>query len=162
MWKVIRSFFEGVPTQSREAEQNATRASAIPIVALVLGDQDRELLKNMAGRNQLDVRITDSCGEAEAIANQMEVPIILCDRDLPGRDWRDVVQLLASSPRRPAVILTSRVVDEYLWQEVIRKGGYDVLAKPLRGDDVVRSVKLAWSYWNSTMKMLPVRLKHHR
>jgi hypothetical protein len=70
MWKVIRSFFEGVPTQSREAEQNATRATAIPIVALVLGDQDRELLKNMAGRNQLDVRITDSCGEAEAIANQ--------------------------------------------------------------------------------------------
>jgi FixJ family two-component response regulator len=62
-----------------------------------------------------------------------------------------VMRILASAPQRPSVILTSRVVDDYLWQEVIRYGGYDVLSKPLREEDVVRSVRLAWSYWNSAI-----------
>ena len=29
---------------------------------------------------------------------------------------------------------------------------YDVLLKPLREEDVVREVLLAWSYWNSTRR----------
>jgi FixJ family two-component response regulator len=44
------------------------------------------------------------------------------------------------------------VVDTYLWNEVVRTGGFDVLSKPLREDDVVRAVRLAFSYWNSGTK----------
>jgi FixJ family two-component response regulator len=50
------------------------------------------------------------------------------------------------------VILVSGVRDDYLWQEVIRRGGYDVLPKPLRADSVARIVKLALSYWKSAPK----------
>jgi hypothetical protein len=45
------------------------------------------------------------------------------------------------------------VVDTYLWNEVVSKGGFDVLSKPLREDDVVRAVRLAWSYWNSATRI---------
>ena len=44
--------------------------------------------------------------------------------------------------------MTSPVNDGYLWGEVIRRGGYDVLAKPLEEDQTVRFVNLAWSLWN--------------
>jgi hypothetical protein len=64
----------------------------------------------------------------------------------------ETVEDLASSPHRACVILVSGVLDAYLWDEVVRTGGYDVLYKPLREDDVVRSVRLAWSYWNSAIK----------
>jgi CheY-like chemotaxis protein len=117
------------------------------VVALIILEQDRELLAKIATPRGLDVRFTDSCGEAWNVANQLEAPVIICDRDLPGTEWRKVMRILASAPQRPSVILTSRVVDDYLWQEVIRYGGYDVLSKPLREEDVVRSVRLAWSYW---------------
>ena len=63
-----------------------------------------------------------------------------------GIDWRDALQLLASSRPDCSIILTSSVNDEYLWDEVIHKGGYDVLAKPLQEDQTVRAVNLAWSY----------------
>ena len=47
-------------------------------------------------------------------------------------------------------MLISPVADDYLWNEVLSNGGYDVLAKPLRQQDVLRAVKFAWSYLNST------------
>jgi hypothetical protein len=43
----------------------------------------------------------------------------------------------------------SGVTDGYLWQELVRTGGYDVLPKPLRADNVAKVVKLAMSYWTS-------------
>lgn len=165
MWKTILSFFEGAPNTNSPsgAEQNqvaTTTAPTIPVVALVLNDPDRELLAKIGRRDQLELRFTESCGEAWTLANQLEASIIFCDRDLPGTEWRDLVQILASAPQRPSVILTSRVVDDYLRQEVIRNGGYDVLAKPLREEDVVRSVRLARSYWNSARKRAPPPVKH--
>ena len=46
------------------------------------------------------------------------------------------------------MLLISRVTDEYLWNEVVSNGGYDVLRKPLSESDVQRQVRLAWSYWS--------------
>jgi len=160
MWKAIQTFFGGQKgNRDLRQDQPARLSSAVPVVALILGGQDRALLTNIAIPRGIDVRFADSCSEAWTIANQWEAPVILCDRDLPGAEWRDVMQILASAPQHPSVILTSRVVDDYLWQEVIHNGGYDVLPKPLREEDVVRSVRLAWSYWSSAMKMPPRPLK---
>jgi hypothetical protein len=49
-------------------------------------------------------------------------------------------------------MLVSKVIDGSLWNDVVRSGGYEVLSKPLREDDVSRVMKLAWSYWNSSVK----------
>jgi hypothetical protein len=43
----------------------------------------------------------------------------------------------------------SVVVDEYLLQELIRRGGYELLPKPLRAESIARVIKLALSYWTS-------------
>jgi CheY-like chemotaxis protein len=160
MWTAIKSLLRGRKgSPDLRPDQPAEPLSAVAVVALIIGGQDRALLTNIATASGIDVRFTDSCSEAWTISNQLEAPVILCDRDLPGAEWRDVMHILASAPQRPSVILTSRVVDDYLWQEVVRHGGYGVLPKPLREEDVVRSVRLAWSYWNSTRKMstLPVK-----
>ena len=93
--------------------------------------------------------------EARTVLDKVKVPVILCDRDLPGNGWRATVEDLASSPQRTCIILVSGVVDNYLWNEVVRTGGFDVLSKPLREEEVVRAVRLAWSYWNSATKTTP-------
>jgi FixJ family two-component response regulator len=94
----------------------------------------------------------ETCEEARTALDKVKARVILCDRDLPGNGWRATVEDLASSPHRACVILVSAVVDTYLWNEVVRTGGFDVLSKPLREDEVVRAVRLAWSYWNSATK----------
>jgi hypothetical protein len=113
------------------------------IVAFLADEQDRKMLTGICRRQQWDVHFSDVCQDGA-------VPIILCDRDLG--EWRDLVRALAASRPNACVILISRVVDTYLWNEVAHAGGYDVLSKPLREADVVRVVKLAWSYWNSITK----------
>jgi FixJ family two-component response regulator len=121
------------------------------VVALMVEEQDRIRLASIGDEHHWDVHFADTREAALAAANELVAPIILCDRDLPGTEWRDAVQALSSSPHRACVILISKVLDEYLRNEMTRKGGYDVLAKPLQEADVVRAVKLASSYWNSTM-----------
>ena len=83
---------------------------------------------------------------------QLRPHIILLDRDLADGDWRDSLSACASSSAGVCTILISRVTDDYLWNEVVGNGGYDVLVKPLREQNVQRAVKFAWSYWNSTRR----------
>jgi DNA-binding NtrC family response regulator len=118
----------------------------------VTSDKDRRLLTEICSRNRWHLLFTETCEEARIALHQLKAPVILCDRDLPGRGWRETVEDLASSPHPACIILVSKVVDTYLWNEMVRTGGYDVLSKPLREDDVVRAVRWACSYWNSATR----------
>jgi FixJ family two-component response regulator len=120
----------------------------IVVTGLLMDRRDREALSNLEERDQWHVRLEDN--PSWETLTHLESPIIIWDRDLPGEDWRDVVHLLATLPHRPCVLLLSRVVDDYLWNEVVRFGGFDVLSKPLKEAEVLRVVRLAWSYWAST------------
>ena len=99
------------------------------VVALLVEDHDRRLLASLSSDNGWVIRFVDSWAEAQAASAQLRVPIILCDSDLPGADWRDTVYVLASSGRPACVILISRVADDHLWKQVICHGGYKVLSK---------------------------------
>jgi hypothetical protein len=121
----------------------------ITIVALVVRDGDRQLISTVGGRNHWKMHFASTGGEAWTLLNQLKAPIFLCDREVPGAEWRDVIQRMASSAHRCCAILLSSVVDDYLLDEVTHIGGYDVLSTPLRENDVSRVVRLAWSYWNT-------------
>jgi DNA-binding NtrC family response regulator len=146
VWEMVHSLFTGgVP-------RRITPASRVPVVALMVNEQDRHVLASVFGQEPLDVRFAESCEEAYSVANQLTAPVILLDRDWPETEWRAAVERLASSAHTPCVILVSGVSDTYLSQELARRRGYDVLPKPLQADKVERTVKLALSYWDSTRK----------
>jgi hypothetical protein len=42
------------------------------------------------------------------------------------------------------VVVTSRLADDYLWSEVLNLGGWDVLAKPFREQEVLYVLDSAW------------------
>ena len=163
MWEPLRLLFSNVSASARRGESHATKlspgadvgaqAAQVTVVGLVADHNDRRLLANLSFDNGWIMHFVDSSTEAQAASARLRVPVILYDRDLPSADWRDIVSLLASSSRPTCVILISRVADDHLWEEVIRRGGYEVLSKPLRPEEVVRMIKLAWSFWNSMMKM---------
>jgi DNA-binding NtrC family response regulator len=146
VWQAIQSFFAGV-VPSRMAP-----SSRVPIVALVVNEQDRYVLTNISGQESLDVHFAESCEEGQAVANQLMAPVILLDRNWPGTEWKPAIENLAASPHRPCVILMSGVADDCLFQELNRRGGFHVLPKPLRQDNAARVVKLALSYWNRSAK----------
>jgi len=122
--------------------------SRLTLIGLIAEDVDRRVLAGICRKNGWSLLFAGTCEEARAALDKLKAPVILCDRDLPGNGWRATVESLASSPSRACIILVSSVADTYLWNEVARTGGFDVLCKPFREDEVVRTVRLAWSYWN--------------
>ena len=71
-------------------------------------------------------------------------PVIICERDLPDGEWKDVMDGLKLLARPPSVIVISRHADEDLWVAVLTLGGYDVLPKPLEEEETQRAVDSAW------------------
>jgi AmiR/NasT family two-component response regulator len=140
MWSALHSLLSGSPKHS---------SAATPVIALAVSDHDREILTAISGREPWEIHLAESRVQAWDAMNRFNSPVILYDRDWPGAEWRSTVQTFARSAQRPCVLLTSRVADEYLWQELIRCGGHDLLAKPLRSEDVTRALKLAYSYWTN-------------
>jgi response regulator of citrate/malate metabolism len=120
-----------------------------PVVALVSNEEDRLTLRTASSQQPFDLHFAESSGEARLVATELAAPIIFVDRDWPGPEWGVVVESLADSPHQACVILISAAADGFLWQEVIRRGGHDVLAKPLQAEVVANVIKLALAYWNS-------------
>jgi DNA-binding NtrC family response regulator len=114
-----------------------------------LDEQDRSLITKVCEGNQWDVFFANTCDEARQMAEKIKPQIILLDRDMADGDWRHALSAFSSASSGACTILISRVADDYLWNEVVCNGGYDVLAKPLREQDVLRAVRLAWFYWNN-------------
>ena len=153
----IADFFRGktgsaaTPSPSLEGPSSA---GPIAVVGLVTSREDRQLLDGICEGNRWRLLFVETCEEAKSALDRLKATVILYDRDLPGKGWRETVAELAASPSRACVIMMSAVLDTYLRDEVVRNGGYDVLCKPLRETDVVRAVRLASWYWYSGARAL--------
>jgi DNA-binding response OmpR family regulator len=84
-----------------------------------------------------------TCGEAIAFAHLNEPQVVVCERELPDGNWKDLLDAFDRLPERPNLIVTSRLTDEALWAEVLNLGGYDVLAQPFDPEEVFRVISLA-------------------
>jgi ribulose 1,5-bisphosphate carboxylase large subunit-like protein len=71
---------------------------------------------------------------------------------MADQEWRAVVTGFAAASGGACIMLVSKVIDDYLWNELVSNGGYEVLRKPLRENEVSRAVRMAWSFWSSTAK----------
>jgi DNA-binding NtrC family response regulator len=140
------------PTRHWPLPAAARPLSRLTVIALISGDADRRELTSICARKGWNLAFAGTLEEARTVLDKVRAPVILCDRDLPGSGWRSTIEGLASSRHRACIILVSAVVDSYLWNEVVRTGGFDILSKPFREDDVASAVRLAWSYWNQAAK----------
>jgi FixJ family two-component response regulator len=117
----------------------------IRVLCLLADPRDRTVVDDVCQKNAWNVHFAAQVDEDRLLRPN----IILLDRDLTESGWRESMIALAESSPGACIMLASQVMDGYLWNEVVRHGGYDVLAKPLREPDVSRALRLAWSYWSS-------------
>ncbi len=123
-----------------------TDSHVVRVLALVPKDSDRQVLSEIAERSKWHLDFALSYESAVELIRSHKFAVILCDRDLSSAfNWREAVQKLAGLAPGSCVMLTSPVNDDVLWQEVIDRGGYDVLTKPFHEERVVRSVRFACS-----------------
>ncbi|MEK7408052.1 MAG: hypothetical protein AAB225_23520 [Acidobacteriota bacterium] len=111
-------------------------------------EEDRIRLDQVFAGSGWKARGVRTCREALTLLRKNAAPVVICERDLPDGNWKDIWDALTLLTDPPALIVTSRLADEYLWAEVLNLGGWDVLAKPLDEKEVVRAVDSARRHWN--------------
>jgi hypothetical protein len=77
--------------------------------------------------------------------------IVIYDGDSISGDWKEAFAKLKAIQGDPCILLASRVYDPYLWNEVIRHGGFDVIAKSAGPEQVMRTLRFAW-FWKKKSK----------
>ena len=117
------------------------------LVAVFGHGEDRLSLEPVLSPCEWDVIWTRTCAEAVAAVRRTAAPIILCDEEFADGEWKELWNELGKSPCPPEFILASRLADERLWAELLNLGGYDLLTKPFRPEEVIRAIHGALSEW---------------
>lgn len=79
------------------------------------------------------------------------IRIVIYDGDSLDDEWMDVLRKINQWEGHPCVLLASRVSDQYLWDEVVRCGGYDVIAKSAEESQLMRTLRFAW-FWKKILQ----------
>jgi len=85
---------------------------------------------------------------ATVLVRENSPHVVVCERDLPDGNWKEILDELRLLPNPPILIVISQVADESLWVEVLDLGGFDLLAKPLAEKEIWRVVDSAKRHWN--------------
>jgi len=99
---------------------------------------------------RFEVTVAEDVDQALQLLAADRIPVVLCERELEKHSWRTLLARLEQLQDPPFLIVGSRSADEFLWAEALNLGAYDVLAKPFRASEVVRTLGLAWLRWSKT------------
>ncbi len=111
--------------------------------------EDREAVSECARAAGWKLKLLDTVDQAVCVAGSEVVMLIIMDRDLSEQEWRGSVQSLANTLSNPCVLLASSVVDPYLFQELVKHGGFDLVPKPIQTKELLRLGRLAFAYWRN-------------
>jgi DNA-binding NtrC family response regulator len=96
--------------------------------------------------------LNDQIWHVEAAANYQQaiarlrcdrMQVVVCESHLADGTWKDLLGQIAAIPDPPALIVSSEAVDEHLLTEVRNLGGYGVLLRPFKGEEVRQMLALA-------------------
>lgn len=135
--------------RKRRPQPESNDGPPIRLLAVTEKAADWDGLRGIAERCGWQLLWANSCDEALRTLAQHPIPIVICDRDLPGEDWRTVVKRISARQQPICVLLASSVSDEYLWREVVQCQGFDIATKPFQADRLIRLVNLgrSWEGW---------------
>jgi DNA-binding NtrC family response regulator len=127
----------------------ASQSGKTTVLGVGLAVSERLAVEEVATSSGWHLTLAETCDHAVQLLADRECAAVLCDRDLSGTDWRTAIKRLTRIAPNSCVVLVSAVNDEYLWQEVVQSGGFDVITKPFQPDHVRRHVDHAWLFWKT-------------
>ena len=154
MFNLMRSllFSRGSGNQKvlpgQDAPSYASHAEKRGVSCLVVtGDLDF-LARIRRAANASDWKIWHALSFTDALETlrSEEIPMIVYDGDLGEDNWQYVLPRLNATAVHRCILLASRVSDGYLWQEVLRHQGYDILAKSVGQEQLIRTLQFAWDW----------------
>ena len=113
------------------------------LLAVSADARDVEILQKILDPSRWRVFRAVSLRQAAHILHHDDVSLVLCDQILPDGSWKMILHELRHLNPVPALIVASTLADDALWAEVLNLGAYDLLAKPFRSEEVLRTIGAA-------------------
>src|ERR1019366_6557662 len=104
---------------------------------LLLVTRDDDLgcsVQNAAARCGWQMRLVRSVEQNMPVLDEFRAPLVIYDWNPAEGDWRLAVDWLTARPDHPCVLLASAVVDQYLWAELVRHGGFEMIPRSANMD----------------------------
>ena len=124
----------------RHSKLDLVPFGTLKILVISISLEDRFLLEQLAKQQRWKIRFTFSPDHGFQMASEEDYDLIFCDHYQRGYPWREVMDRLSATSPRSCIVLLAPFKDDYLWQEVLRHGGYDVVVCPLRPDTTLEAV----------------------
>ncbi len=124
------------------------------VSALLVGDydSDRPLLRDVFRKFEWKLFEARDRSSALHCLDRNPVHVVVSKKRVHDWNWKRLLADLHRHVRPPQLIITSHIADERLWAEALNWGAYDVLAEPLRRDEVERVIASARRHFD-----LPLR-----
>lgn len=116
-----------------------------PVSALLVGEFDSDGLLVDGIFRRLGWRLFEARNKKNALdcLKTNPVQVVIAESDFPHWNWKTVLHDLRNLAKPPQLVVSSRNANDSLWAEVLNIGGYDVLERPFRADEVERVVASA-------------------
>ena len=134
----------------------------VPILLASQRDDDYRTLQSFLHGTKWSVERALSWNEVSSFCERHLNPVVLVDRCFQGADWQSTVASILDPAARRCVILLSDVSDPYLWNELVRHGGFDVLARPFECPEVLRILAFAQRHSTADWPSLHAPRQHQR
>lgn len=121
------------------------------VLAVTPSEEDQTRLQGILC--EWEIRRARTCEQARTVLNDESIILIVCERELPDGNWKDLLDYLSPRHAAPLLIVFSQLADDALWAEVLNLGGHDVLPKPLDDREVLWSVRMAWEHWSEQQQL---------
>ncbi len=86
----------------------------------------------------------NSMNRALELCCSKNIEIVIYDRNLPRIDWRDALGRLHCVAPHARILMAAPEIDEDFWRTVLRRRGYDVMARTANWEQVKRELRFAW------------------
>lgn len=110
---------------------------------LIVSAETYETFRRLCSRLRLELVYSMSLPRALLSLRDERFDVVIYDRELPQQDWRAAISALAQASPTSSILLLSPAIQPDLWSEVIRKGGHDMIGKPVSEERAESTLALA-------------------
>ena len=125
------------------SDDSIAGGGAVQVLAAASGFGMEELRRILA-HSRWTLREAATLAAARTLLAEQPAVVLICEALLPDGNWKHLLDYALQLPLSPPLIVVARQADDYLWMEVLNRGGYNLLAIPLDERELFRVVSMAW------------------
>lgn len=101
-------------------------------------------LREVARDHGWNFRHATTVKDATPVLMAEPLPLVVYDGQKGEDDWQPALDYLRRLSSERCILLASPAADPYLWQEVIRRGGFDLFSRSASREEIGRKLSFAW------------------